>query len=261
MTIDVTRGAPKALPLAGRTAFVTGAAQGLGFGIAGGLAEAGARVALADIDDARVQDAAQALRREGRDVIALRLDVRDEAGFDIAFATVLDRWGRVDVMVNNAALTAHGSLWDITGDEWDEVLAVNLRGCFFGCRVAGRHMREARRGGRIINLSSIAGQQASAASGAHYAASKAGILALTRTFATELAACAVTVNALAPSAVESPALRGLDAAQRERLAAATPLARFCGIDEVAAAAVFLAGDGAGYITGATLDLNGGRLMR
>lgn len=247
--------------LAGRTAFVTGAAQGLGYGIASALAEAGARVALTDIDEDRVRGAADALRREGRDVIALPLDVRIEASFERAFAGALDRWGRVDVMVNNAALTAHGSLWDITSDEWDEVLAVNLRGCFFGCRIAGRHMRETRAGGRIINLSSIAGQQASAASGAHYAASKAGILALTRAFATELAAYRVTVNALAPSAVESPALRELDAAQRERLALATPLGRFCEMHEVAAAAVFLAGDGAGYITGATLDLNGGRLMR
>ena len=101
------------------------------------------------------------------------LDVRDEAAFAQCFEAAVQRFGAIDVMVNNAALTPSTSLWDITADEWDEVMAVNLRGSFFGCRIAGRHMRE-RGAGPIINLSSIAGQQASAATGAHYAASKAG---------------------------------------------------------------------------------------
>lgn len=245
--------------LAGQGAFVTGAAQGLGAAIARGLAEAGARVVLADVDGA-VEATAAALRNGGHDCIAMQLDVRDEAAFRRCFDAAVQHFGGVDVMVNNAARTPYASIWDITAEEWDEVLAVNLRGSFFGCRIAGRHMRE-RGAGRIINLASIAGQQASAATGVHYAASKAGIVALTRSFAQELAPHGVTVNALAPAAVRSPVLDAMSQMQQRTLAAGIPLGRFGQPEEVAAAVVYLASPAAAFMTGATLDLNGGRLMR
>ena len=245
--------------LAGRAAFVTGAAQGLGIAIARGLAEAGARVALADVDGA-VDAAAASLRAGGHDCIAMQLDVRDEASFWLCFDAAVQHFGGIDVMVNNAARTPSTSIWDIGSDEWDDVLAVNLRGSFFGCRIAGRHMRE-RASGRIINLASIAGQQASEATGVHYAASKAGVVALTRSFAAELAPHGVTVNALAPAAVRSPALDAMSQLQQRTLAGGIPLGRFGEPDEVAAAAVYLASPAAAFVTGATLDLNGGRLMR
>ncbi|MEO6033371.1 MAG: SDR family NAD(P)-dependent oxidoreductase [Burkholderiaceae bacterium] len=246
------------LPLNGRTAFVTGAARGLGLAIAEGLAQAGASVALADIDPS-VEAAAAALRRAGHAALALVLDVRSETAFDAAFGRACSAFGAIDVLVNNAARTPGGSLWDVSADEWDDVLAINLRGSFFGCRIAGRHMR-ARGRGRIVNLASVAGQQASRAS-VPYAASKAGILALTRAFALELAPQGVTVNAIAPSAIHSPLLDALDADRRDALLAATPLGRFGDPAEVADAVVYLASDKAAFMTGATLDLNGGRLMR
>ncbi len=245
--------------LGGKAAFVTGAGRGLGEAIAQGLAEAGCSVALADVDPA-VDAVAARLHSQGHRCTALRLDVRDEAAFEAAFAAAAGCFGGIDIMVNNAAATRSTAIWSISAAEWDEVLAVNLRGTFFGCRIAGRHLRE-RGAGRIINLSSSAGQQPSAASGVHYAASKAGILALTRSFAAELAPHGVTVNAIAPSAVNGPQLEALDDERRRAVAAAIPLRRFGEAREVAAAVVYLASPAAGFTTGATLDLNGGRLMR
>ncbi|WP_341889335.1 SDR family NAD(P)-dependent oxidoreductase [Variovorax sp. YR752] len=244
-----------ALPLAGRVAFVTGAAQGLGAAIARGLAQAGARVALADIDEVNAQAVAAEVNG-----LALPLDVRDEQAFNDRFAQAVAHFGGVDILVNNAARTPTTSLWDITPAEWDDVLAINLRGSFFGCRIAGRHMR-ARGAGRIVNLASLAGQQVSSATGVHYAASKAGLLALTRAFAQELAPHGVTVNALAPAAIDSPALAALAPERQQALKAGIPLGRFGLADEVAAAVVYLASPAAAFMTGATLDLNGGRFMR
>jgi len=245
--------------LAGRSAFVTGAARGLGLAIAHGLAEAGARVAICDVST-ELDAAVGALRNAGHDAAGWHADVRDEAALRAAFDGAVLRFGAIDAMINNAALTPTGSLWDVSAAEWDDVLAVNLRGTFFGCRVAGLHLRERGRG-RIVNLASIAGQQPSVATAVHYAASKAGIGAITRAFAAELAPHGVTVNALAPAAIESPQLAGLGDERRARLAASIPLGRFGTPAEVAAAVVYLASDAAAFTTGTTLDLNGGRLMR
>ena len=246
--------------LAGRVALVTGAAQGLGLAIARALGEAGARLVLADSQPA-VQEVAAAFAADGLAAHAVVADVATEAGWQRMLQAGCDAHGFVDVLVNNAARTASTPLWDIAVAEWDALMAVNLRGCFLGCRALGAHMRARGEGGRILNLASLAGQQASAATGLHYAASKAGILALTRGFATELAPDRITVNALAPAAIRSPALDGLPEVRRQALLGAIPLGRFGEPEEVGAAAVFLASGAGAFITGATLDVNGGRLMR
>lgn len=246
--------------LAGRVALVTGAAQGLGLAIARALGEAGARLVLADSQPA-VQEVAAAFAADGLAAHAVVADVATEAGWQQMLQAGCDAHGFVDVLVNNAARTASTPLWDIAVAEWDALMAVNLRGCFLGCRALGAHMRARGEGGRILNLASLAGQQASAATGLHYAASKAGILALTRGFATELAPDRITVNALAPAAIRSPALDGLPEVRRQALLGAIPLGRFGEPEEVGAAAVFLASGAGAFITGATLDVNGGRLMR
>lgn len=252
-------GAAAPQPLSGKTLFITGAAQGLGRAIAEAFARAGAAVVVADLDIA-IFDVADQLRHAGHSALGLSLDVRDEAAFTACFAQAVSHFGEINIMINNAARTAMGSVWDISANDWDEVLAVNLRGTFFGCRIAGRHMRS-QGAGRIINMASLAGQQASSTTGLHYAASKAGIAAVTRSFAAELAPYGITVNTISPAVIDSPALRSLSEAKREQLRASVPVGRFGLSGEVAAAALYLASDAAAFMTGSTLDLNGGRFMR
>jgi 3-oxoacyl-[acyl-carrier protein] reductase len=241
------------MALDGRAAVVTGAAQGLGEAIARALHARGATVVLADV---KLEAAERVAASLGERAQAVECDVRSRE----ALERVLDGAGEVDVMVNNAARTVSRPFWDIEQDEWDDVLAVNLRGVFFGCQLAGDHMRQRGRG-RIINLSSLAGQQGGTVAGAHYAASKAGIIVLTKIAAQELAPHGVTVNAIAPAAVRTPVMDELPADRLEAVRERIPVGRFGEPEEVGALAAFLASDEAGYITGATFDVNGGLLMR
>lgn len=236
-----------------RTAVVTGAARGLGEAIARRLHADGDHVLLADVNLAGVEELAAEL---GSRASGVEHDVRS-----------LDSWerilvvaGRVDVLVNNAARTEFGSFWDIDVDEWDDVLATNLRGTYFGCRVLGAQMRD-RGAGRIVNLASVAGQRGASATGVHYAASKAAIVALTRHAATALAGSGVTVNAVAPAAIDGPMVSLVAPEQVEAMMQAIPVGRLGRGEEVAAAVAYLASDAAGFVTGATLDVNGGMLMR
>jgi 3-oxoacyl-[acyl-carrier protein] reductase len=166
----------------------------------------------------------------------------------------------VDAWVNNAARTVAQPFLEIDPDEWDDVLATNLRGTYFGCRVAGIHMCE-RRSGRIVNLASVAGQWGRSLTGAHYAASKAGIVAVTRNAATAFADAGVTVNAIAPAAIEGPAAAAMPPDKLAAYVDEIPVGRLGRPEEVAALAVFLASPEAAFTTGATYDVNGGILMR
>jgi 3-oxoacyl-[acyl-carrier protein] reductase len=243
-----------------RTAIVTGAAQGLGEAIARALHRQGHSVVFADVRDEAARAAAATIDPNGERAIGVWIDVRDRASFERVFADAIARFGRVDVLVNNAATTVSRPFFDIEQDEWDDVLAVNLRGVLFGCQIAGLHMRELG-WGRIVNLASLAGQQGGLVGGAHYSASKAGIIVLTKIAAVALAPHGVTVNAVAPAAIDGPVMASLSPEQVAELASRIPVGRIGRPEEVAALVAYLVSDEAGYATGATFDLNGGLFMR
>jgi 3-oxoacyl-[acyl-carrier protein] reductase len=244
-------------PAAG-VAIVTGAARGIGEAIARRLHADGYRIVVADVDLSGAERVAAEL---GEGVLAVHHDVRE-----------LDSWERlVDesraslgddlyALVNNAARTELRSFWEIDVDEWDDVLATNLRGTYLGCRVVGGYLRD--RGiGRIVNLGSDAAYGARGVTGAHYAASKAGVVAVTRRAATELAPHGVTVNAVAPAAIEGPLAASLTPDAMKEMVDSIPVGRLGRADEVAALVSHLLSADAGFVTGATLDIDGGVLMR
>jgi 3-oxoacyl-[acyl-carrier protein] reductase len=234
------------------TAIVTGAARGIGEAIARRLHADGLSAALTDID---VEDARRTADELGAQ--AFEHDVREPESWERLLAQVGDD---IHVLVNNAARTEFRSFWEIDVEEWDDVLATNLRGTYLGCRAVGAHLRQ-RGGGRIVNLASDAAFAASGASGVHYAASKAGVLAVTRRAAMELAPHGVTVNAVGPAAIDGPLAREVLGDRLAGKLSEIPVGRLGRPEEVAALVSFLVSDEAGYITGATLDINGGVLMR
>ena len=238
-----------------RTAVVTGAARGLGQAIADRLVADGYRVVFADLELEGSQRAAAATGS-----LAVALDVRELDSVEACLAAAIAAHGGVDVWVNNAALTIARTFFEIEAAEWDDVIATNLRGTYFGCRVAGAHMRDRGRG-RIVNLSSIVGQRGASINGVHYAASKAGILAITRFAATELAPHGVTVNAVAPAAVDGPSVAAVPAEKVAAMVKTIPVGRLGRPEEIAALVAYLASKDAGFVTGATFDINGGMLMR
>ncbi|WP_159502024.1 SDR family NAD(P)-dependent oxidoreductase [Microbacterium sp. 18062] len=245
---------------AGRIALVTGASRGLGHAVARRLHADGFRVALGDRNVEAAAAVARSLDATGATARVAVMDLSDPPSIEAGYTGLVSEWGAPEVLVNNAGITAKRSLWDIELDEWDTVLNTNLRGTFVLSRLAARPMRE-RGWGRIVNMSSYAGQQGGLVAGAHYASSKAGQLVLTKIFARELAGDGVTVNAIAPAAVLTPAMGEPDGEEAVRLAGTIPIGRVGDPDEVAAAVAYLVGPDSGFVTGATIDLNGGMFMR
>lgn len=242
-------------------ALVSGAARGLGGHIARRLHAAGYRVALADIDLAGVAAAAHELDPSGASALALRLDVRQKADFEAALDMLQARWGGAHVLVNNAGQSQVAALMEISPDQFDAVVEVNLKSVFLACQVFGQAF--ARQGyGRIINIASLAGQTGGTATGAHYAAAKGGVLTLTKVFARELAASGVVVNAISPGPLELPIVHEtVAAAKLAAIMQAIPVGALGDADFIAGAVVLLASEQAGSATGACWDVNGGLFMR
>jgi len=244
--------------LAGRRALVTGGTRGIGRAIALALARAGAEVVVTwAAREADAEEAARALAACGDAHRVRRCDVRDRGAVTALFAEMKESGG-TDVLVNNAAVARDGHLMLLADDAWDDVLATNLSGPFLCTRAALRGMI-ARRWGRIVNIISPAGL-AGKAGAANYAASKGGLLSLTRSLAREVARFGITVNAVCPGLVETPMLAALPTHVREEMLAQVPLARPAEPEEVAAAVLFLSSGASSYITGAMLAVDGGLVM-
>lgn len=238
-----------------KVALVTGASQGIGRETALALAEAGAKVAVAARNDEKLATLVSEIVAGGGTAFAVKMDVADAEQVKAGFKQVAEKFARLDILVNNAAITRDGLSMRMKQDDWEAVLRTNLTGAHLCIQQALGTMMRAR-AGRIINISSVVAQSGNAGQ-ANYVAAKAGLIGLTKAIALEIASRNITVNAVAPGFVETPMTDVLSDKVKEELKTRIPLGRMGSVRDVAAAIVFLASDEAGYITGHVLNVNGG----
>jgi 3-oxoacyl-[acyl-carrier protein] reductase len=244
--------------LQGRIALVTGASQGIGRACALELALAGATVALAARNEAKLASVAAEIEAAGGQAVAFALDVASEESIKAGAKAVIARFGKVEILVNNAGITRDGLMLRMKKTDWDDVLSTNLTGAFLLTQaVLGSMVKN--RWGRIINISSVVGRTGQAGQ-VNYAASKAGLLGLTRSIAREVGSRGITANAIAPGFIETPMTAVLDEKLNAAMLAQIPLGRMGTDKDIAQAVSFLASDAAAYITGHVLDVNGGMFM-
>jgi glucose 1-dehydrogenase len=249
--------------LSGKHAIVTGAGSGIGRAVALGFAREGAGVVAADLDPARARETALAIEQADGQSLAVQVDVSSRASVDALLTTALARFGRIDVLFNNAGVTSRAPFLELTEAEWDRVLGTNLKGQFLVGQAVARHMAE-RGGGSIINTSSQLAEGAANPRSAHYLASKGGSRMLTRGMAVDLAPHNVRVNALAPGVTVTNLTRQRleeDAEWRRVALERIPMGRFGEPDDLVGACIFMASDEARYMTGATLVVDGGYTAR
>jgi 3-oxoacyl-[acyl-carrier protein] reductase len=244
--------------LEGRVAIVTGGSRGIGRAVAASLAEDGASVVVSGRDAARVETATRELEALGVPVLGLALDVARREDVDRLVHSAKERFGRIDILVNNAGITRDSLLVRMKDEDWDQVLSVNLRGAFLMTRAVGKVMMR-QKSGRIINIASAAGAMGNAGQ-VNYSAAKAGLIGMTKAAARELAHWGILVNAVAPGLIETDMSAALPADSREALMAQIPLGRVGNAREVAEVVRFLVGDGASYVTGQVIHVNGGLYM-
>jgi 3-oxoacyl-[acyl-carrier protein] reductase len=241
-----------------KVALETGASQGIGWDIAQALVVAGAKVAVAARTEEKLALLVGEIQTAGGEAIAVKMDVADAEQVKAGFKQVIDKFGRLDILVNNAAITRDGLAVRMKADDWDAVIRTNLTGAHLCIQQALGTMMRAR-AGRIINVSSVVAQMGNAGQ-ANYVAAKAGLIGLAKAIAMEIASRNITVNAVAPGFIETPMTDVLSDKVKEELKARIPLGRLGVPRDVAASIVFLASDEAGYITGHVLDVNGGMYL-
>jgi 3-oxoacyl-[acyl-carrier protein] reductase len=246
-------------PLAGKVAIVTGGSRGIGAATAAWLAEHGAAVVVSGRDADRLQSTVKQLEERGASALAVVADAAKREDADALVERTKERFGRVDVLVNNAGITRDGLLVRMKDDDWDRVMDVNLRGAFLMTRAVTKALVRQKSGGRIINIASTAGAMGNAGQ-VNYSAAKAGLIGFTKASARELAHWSILVNAVAPGLIETDMAAAISAEAREALLAQVPLKRMGTAREVAEMVGFLAGDGAAYITGQVFHVNGGLYM-
>ncbi len=248
--------------LTNKVAIITGARRGMGKADAIALAKQGAKVAVTDINLEECQQVVEEIKKGGGEAVAFKMDVSNKAEVDKVFDEVVRKWGRLDILVNNAGIYAPKMATDITEADWDKTLDINLKGQFFCAQRAAKEMAK-NNWGRIINIASIAsgGVGVGVMAGAHYSASKGGIIGMTETMAIEWAGLGINVNVIAPGAIDTPMVQEANM-PKEAMAgflAGIPLKRMGVANEIASAVVFLASEEVSYITGATLVVDGGWL--
>jgi len=242
-----------------RVAIVTGAGRGIGLSIALAFAREGARVAVCDIDDSLLDGAMAEVEAVDGEARAFKMDVTSRAQIQGVVSEVDDHWGTIDILVNNAGIYEVLPFEEITEEQWDRLLAVNLKGTFLCCQgVIPSMVRQG--GGRIINIASSAGKIGGKLAGAHYSVSKAGVICLAKQLARELGSHGITVNAVAPGRIDTPMIQVASEEENEAFRLQTPLGRLGTPADVANAVVFLASDEASFITGEIVDVNGGLLI-
>jgi NAD(P)-dependent dehydrogenase (short-subunit alcohol dehydrogenase family) len=247
--------------LSGKIAIVTGGNQGIGLGIARGLAMAGANVVIANRRATEGEEAAEALRKEGLNAVSIPTDVRDEHSIAALVSKVMNDFGVIDILVNNAGVTIRKAVEEFSRDDWDYIMDINLKGVFFYCQLVGREMVK-RRKGKIINVSSDLCKKAMEEK-AVYATSKAGVSHLTRCLALEWAKYNVNVNAIAPGLTITPMNKDLydkHPEKLEQLIRSLPIGKPCGISDYAGAAIFLASEASNFVVGQTLFVDGGSTL-
>ena len=246
------------MSLQGKTAIVTGAAQGIGRAIAECLAQAGADIAVADLDPGRSVETVASVEKLGRKALNIKVNVADANETKAMVEQILKAWGKVDILVNNAGITRDGLLLRMKEEDWNLVLQINLNGTF-NCTKAVLQPMTKQRYGRIVNIASIVGVIGNAGQ-ANYSASKAAVIGFTKTVGREYASRNVTVNAVAPGFIDTAMTHGLSADVKDTLLKQIPLGRLGMPADIAAAVRFLVSEDAAYITGHVLHVNGGMLM-
>ena len=247
------------MKLKGRIAIVTGAARGIGKAIALAFIGEGASVALVDVDKRTLETVQNGITENREEVIAIPCNITRSVDVKAMVDQVRSRFGRIDILVNNAGIIRRGTIETVTEEDWDRVIEVNLKGTFNCCKAVAHIMKE-QGYGKIVNVSSIAGKVGDITSAPGYGPSKAGVDALTKTLARQLAPYGINVNAVSPHAIETEMSAQWSEERRKEIIASIPLGRLGKPEDVAAAVLFLASEEASFITGEILDVNGGALM-